>query len=270
VNYFLNGPVFSVIQQSDGAVLCRGNSLLAHVSTGIEELGQSAAKHFAATAAVREQRGDIALALDHCAKGVGLLIEGLPGTFARDLKTLSRDGEMTLLRRLVWRLIRDPATGIPLSGLAAKSEWLPALKKNLAAWLDFVESQTKYRRIEGWSHKVKSNKLPHGPLIAADFGQNEWGGLRFGTVHSVKGEGIPAVMYLTQKANLDALIAGTTEENGRIGFVAVTRARDLLVVAIPKKTGDDVIKALQVLGLTEWGQTEGPPAPSWGAAQVSQ
>lgn len=252
---------------SDGAVLCRGNTLLAQVSTGVKGLGQSAVKHFAAAAAVREHRGDIALALDHCAKGVGLLVEGLPGTFSLDLKTLGRDGEMTALRRLVWRLIRDPATGIPLSGLAAKSEWLPALKKNLGQWLDLVEAQTKYRRVESWPHKVKSNKLPDGPLVAADFGQNEWGGLRFGTVHSVKGEGIPAVMYLTQKANLDALVVGTREENGRIGFVAATRARDLLVVAIPKKTGADVIKALQDFGLTEWGQAKLAVVPAPNGAQ---
>ena len=248
----------------DGAVLCRGNSLLRQVSTGVSELGQSAVKHFAAAAAVRDQRGDIAQALDHCAKGVGLLVNGLPGTFVRDLKTLSRDGDLTALRRLIWRLIREPATGIPLSGLSAKSEWLPTLKKNLTSWLDLVEAQTGYRRLERWAHRVKSNKLPDGALVAADFGQNEWGGLRFGTVHSVKGEGIPAVMYLTVKANLDALVAGTAEEDGRIGFVAATRARDLLVVAVPKKTGDDVIKKLQGFGLTEWGQTKlaAVPIPS--------
>jgi superfamily I DNA/RNA helicase len=239
---------------SDGAVLCRGNSLLAQLSTGVNELGQSATKNFAAAAVVREQRGDIALALDHCAKGVGLLILGLPHTFARDMKTLDRDGKMTALRRLVWRLIRDQSTGIPLSGLAAKSMRLPALKENTAAWLDAVEAQTDYRRVESWRHRVKSNKLPDGPLVATDCVQKEWGGLRFGTVHSVKGEGIPAVMYLTQTANLDALVIGAADENGRIGFVAATRARDLLVVGIPEATGDDVIKALQDLGLTEWVQ----------------
>jgi len=257
---------------SEGAVLCRGNSLLAQVSTGVEELGQSAVKHFAAAAVVREQRGDVASALDHCAKGVGLLVEGLPGTFIRDLKTPSRDAEQAALRRLVWRLIRNSTTGIPLSSLAAKSEWIPALKRNLAAWLDVVEAETEYRRVEGWLHRVKTNKLPGGPLLATDFGQNEWSGLRFGTVHSVKGEGIPAVMYLTQKANLDALVAGTTAEDGRIGFVAATRARDLLVIAIPEKTGDDVIKALEGFGLIEWGQTKLAviPVPSEGVAPVGR
>lgn len=251
----------------DVAVLCRGNSLLAQVSTGIGEIGHSAAKHFAAAAAAREQRGDIAVALDHCAKGVSLLVEGLSGTFARDLMMLSRVGEMTALRRLVWHLIRDPATGIPLSRLAAKSEWLPALKTNLAGWLDLVEARTVYRRVQSWSHRVKSNKLPDGPLVATDLGQNEWAGLRFGTVHSVKGEGIPVVMYLTQKANLDSLVAGTKEEDGRIGFVAATRARDLLVVAIPRKTGDDVIKALRGFGLAEWGQAKLAIVPATNGAQ---
>ncbi len=240
----------------EGAVLCRGNSLLRQVSTGVVEPGQSAVKHFAAAAAVRELRGDIATALTHCAKGVGLIVDGLPGTFVRDLNTLDRDAAMTALRRLVWRLIRDPDAGIPLSGLSAKSEWLPALKKNLAAWLDLVEGQTGHGRVDSWQHRVKSNKLPDGPLVTADFGQNEWGDLRFGTVHSVKGEGIPAVMYLTQKPNLEALVAGTNEEDGRIGFVAVTRARDLLVIAVPKKTDDGVIKALQGFGVAEWGQSK--------------
>lgn len=40
------------------------------------------------------------------------------------------------------------------------------------------------------------------------------------------------------------------------------RARDLLVVAIPKKTGDDVIKALQGFGLTEWGQANIAAVPA--------
>jgi superfamily I DNA/RNA helicase len=250
---------------SDAAVLCRGNSLLRQVSTGVSELGQSAVKHFAAAAAVRDQRGDIAQALDHCAKGVGLIVDGLPGTFVRDLRTLGREGDLTVLRRLVWRLIREPATGIPSSQLGAKSEWLPTLKKNLAAWLDLVEAQSGYRRVESWPHRVKSNKLPDGALVPTDFGQNEWGGLRFGTVHSVKGEGIPAVMYLTQKPHLDALVAGTTEEDGRIGFVAATRAQDLLVIGIPKKTGDDVIKKLHGFGLSEWGQAKLEAVPPPGA-----
>ena len=241
---------------SEGAVLVRGNSLLTKVSTGTEELGQSAVKHFAAAAAVREQRGDIAKALEHCAKGVTMLVDKLPSSFVHDLKTQGRDGDLVVMRRLVWGLIRNAETGIPLGTLNAKEEWHPLLKKNLEAWLDCVEERTQYRRVDSWSYRVTTKELPDRPIVAADFGQNEWSGLRFGTVHSVKGEGIPAVMYLTAKGNLDALVAGTGDEEGRIGFVAATRAQDLLVVAIPKKTSEDVIKALRGYGLAEWGQAK--------------
>jgi superfamily I DNA/RNA helicase len=241
---------------SEGAVLVRGSSLLTRVSTGTKELGQSAVKHFAAAAAVREQRGDIAKALEHCANGVTMVVDKVPSSFVHDLKTPVGDGDLVAMRRLVWRLIRNPETGIPLGTLNAKDKWLPQLKKNLGNWLDLVEARTQYCRFAGWSNRVTTKGLPDRPIVASDFGQNDWSGLRFGTVHSVKGEGIPAVMYLTVKGTLDALVAGTGDEEGRIGFVAVTRAQDLLVVAIPKKTSENVVNALQGFGLAEWGQAK--------------
>jgi AAA domain len=241
----------------DAAVLCRGASLLAKVSSGVDEVGQSAVKHFAAAAAERDQRGDIALTLEHCAKGVILLVDGLADSFLRDLKALHREGDLIAIRRLVWTLIRNPATGIPLATLDAKSQWLPALKKNLGNWLCLVESSTDYLRVDTWMSRVKTTRLPdQRPIVAVDFGQNEWSRLRFGTVHSAKGEGIPAVMYLTSKPHLDALVAGTTTEDGRIGFVAATRARDLLVIAIPNLTAPEVITSLEGLGLTDWVQAK--------------
>lgn len=241
---------------SEVAVLVRGNSLLTKVSTGTEELGQSAVKHFAAAAAVREQRGDIAAALEHCARAVTLVIDRLPSSFVHDLKAMGQEGDLTAMRRLVWSLIRNRETGIPLGTLNAKDEWHPQLKKNLGKWLERVEAKTQYRRADSWGYRVTTKELPDEPIVKSDFGQNEWSGMRFGTVHSVKGEGIPAVMYLTAKVHLDALVAGTGEEEGRIGFVAATRARDLLVLAIPKKTSVDVVKVLQGFGLAEWGQAK--------------
>jgi superfamily I DNA/RNA helicase len=238
---------------AESAVLCRGGKLLATVLTGSEEIGQSAVKHFAAAAAELAQRGDVATALEHCAKGVLLLIDGLPEDFISKLKALDRDATAVQMRRLVWMLIRDHAKGIPLANLKAKSEWLPALKANLEAWFELVEAKTPFHRFDTWTNRVTSGKVPDdNPVVRADFGQNEWSGLRFGTVHSVKGEGITAVMYLAKKQQVDALVAGTLEEEGRIGYVAATRARDLLVIAIPKATKPAVIASLKNLGLSDW------------------
>jgi hypothetical protein len=53
-------------------------------------------------------------------------------------------------------------------------------------------------------------------------------------VHQVKGESIEAVMYVANKEQIRAMIDGTNTEVGRIGYVAATRARNLLVLAVPE------------------------------------
>lgn len=237
----------------EAAVLCRGSALLARLTSESDDIGKSAVKHFAAAALEREQGGDIATVVDHCAKGVMSIVRGLPSSFIGDLKDIRNDADSRTMRRLVWRLIRSPATGVPLATLAAKTDWLPQLRSNLRTWLAELEAKLPFTREPTWEARVKSTSLPDaGPLLAVDFGQNEWGGLRCGTVHSAKGEGIPAVLYLTTKKDLDAMVRGTGDEEGRIGFVAVTRARDLLVVGIPTNTGKEVVDVLVQRGFGDW------------------
>ena len=230
----------------EAAVLCRGSGLLAKLSTETSQIGQSAVKHFASAAIEREQAADISKVLEHCAKGVLAIVSGLPDSFISDIKNMRGDADVKTIRRLMWSLIRTPTTGVPLATLAAKSSWLNGLKKNLNSWLTLVEQETKFKREPTWNKRVTAAELPKtGPLIGIDIGQHDWSALRCGTVHSAKGEGIPAVMYLTNKGDVDALVAGTGDEEGRIGFVAVTRGRDLLVVAIPSGTSDETIVKLK-------------------------
>ncbi len=56
-------------------------------------------------------------------------------------------------------------------------------------------------------------------------------GSRVETVHQVKGESIGAVLYVANKANITALLDGTATEEGRIGYVALTRAKNLFWLA---------------------------------------
>lgn len=245
----LNAAGYSV---SDAAVLCRGGGLLSKLSTESTQVGQSAVKHFATAAIEREQGADISKVLEHCAKGVMAIVSGLPDSFVADLKGMRGGEHMKTLRRLIWSLIRTPATGIPLATLSARAGWLKQLKENLNAWLTLVEEKTPFKREPTWTNRVTATELPKtGPLIALNIGRNDWSALRCGTVHSAKGEGIAAVMYLTDKDDLKALVGGTGGEEGRIGFVAATRARDLLVVAIPKGTPTDVLDQLKAHGFTE-------------------
>jgi hypothetical protein len=91
-----------------------------------------------------------------------------------------------------------------------------------------------------------------GPLLQRDLVSEGNTAIRTQTVHKVKGEGIDAVLYIARKADLDNMLSGTGTEDGRIGYVAVTRARDLLVVGIPANTLADVIKNLESKGFLAW------------------
>ncbi|SFQ41081.1 UvrD-helicase domain-containing protein [Variovorax sp. 770b2] len=240
-------------QLSEAAVLCRGTGLLERLITGNSELGVSAVKHLAAAALERDKNGDISRAFSYCVRAVLHLVE-VPQSFARDLGSPSRGSDASRMRRLIWDLIRQPGSGIPSATLDARGTWLTNLKANLTKWLDRVETGTALRRVATWTSRVTARELPEaGPLLAVDLGQNDWNGIRVGTVHSAKGEGIPAVMYLALKKNLDALVAGTAEEEGRIGYVAATRACDLFVIAIPQATSTNMVKKLKALGFSEWG-----------------
>ncbi|KAB1493138.1 ATP-dependent DNA helicase, partial [Cronobacter sakazakii] len=72
-------------------------------------------------------------------------------------------------------------------------------------------------------------------------------GFRVETVHQVKGESIGAVMYLAKKNHIEALLSGTGDEEGRIGYVAITRAKNLFWLAVPesclKEFRDKLIRA---------------------------
>lgn len=241
---------------AEAAVLCRSASMLSELTSASVELGTSAVKHLASAALERDRNGDIAKTFHHCVQAAIHLVE-VPKTFAQQVKSPERGSDIARMRRLLWDLIRDDALGIPSATLAARSKWLSKLKANLASWLDIVEEKTSFTRAATWAARVTVKGLPStGPLLSQQLSQNDWSSLRLGTVHSAKGEGIPAVMYLTSKKHLTALLAGTTKEDGRIGFVAVTRARDLLVVAIPKDADHDALKKLRNLGFKEWDRSE--------------
>jgi len=61
--------------------------------------------------------------------------------------------------------------------------------------------------------------------------------IRQETIHQVKGESIDAVLVLGStkfwNSVVDSIIKGENSEDRRLAYVAMTRARHLLVVALP-------------------------------------
>ena len=75
--------------------------------------------------------------------------------------------------------------------------------------------------------------------------------LRVETVHQVKGESIGAVMYLAKKPHIEALLSGTDDEEGRIGYVAITRAKNLFWLAVPESCLKELRDNLINIGFQE-------------------
>ena len=119
--------------------------------------------------------------------------------------------------------------------LPAAKEWHAALLKNVKNLLQKLHSECGLKSIETVGNKMARTKLTDSPLIQAAAGQaGAPMKYRVSTVHRVKGESIDAVMYVATKANVRDMLNGTRSEDGRIGYVALTRARDLFVLAVPE------------------------------------
>ncbi len=95
------------------------------------------------------------------------------------------------------------------------------------------------------------------PLV--DLAANNAARIRADTVHQAKGESLDAVLYLAaKKEHASALLAGVDAEVGRIGYVAVTRARNLKWLAVPANCLANLRPSLLARGFQEAGAA--PPA----------
>ena len=76
--------------------------------------------------------------------------------------------------------------------------------------------------------------------------------MRQDTIHQVKGESIDAVLVIGSTKFWNSVMAavrnGDNTEDRRLAYVAMTRARHLLVVGLPKRHYDKHLKTW-----VEWG-----------------
>jgi len=60
------------------------------------------------------------------------------------------------------------------------------------------------------------------------------------------------VLYIAKKPGLENLLNSTATEDGRIGYAAIARARNLLILAIPSYTSDFHVKNLESKSFMAW------------------
>ncbi|SPH21023.1 DNA helicase II [Ascidiaceihabitans donghaensis] len=243
------------IAVSDAAVLCRSAKWADDWGGGEEEQGQGVLRKFVSAAIQRDKFGCFDDAFKHCCAGVVGLLDDDHGDVLSDLVRGGGDVRSSqMLRRKLWTFVKDATSGLPSASLVAGTAWQPTLLARMGVLLDTLSVDHGLEARGNWKAKLARRKIFNRPLIqAADLGGEDLPKFRVSTVHKVKGESIKGVMYICNRSHLDELLGGTTTEVGKIGYVALTRARDLFVLGVPATNMGEFAPKLDALGFKKAG-----------------
>jgi len=236
----------------EAAILCRGRPYVAKLTGATSDAGTGSTEYFAQASVLRDRSGDIGLAFEYAVSGVIRLLDKPPVGLRSEIVTNAGGADVRAIRRLVWRFLRDSDGGLPSAALKAKTQWHPILKGRVEGLLSSIERVTSQKRLPSWANNLTTRDLLDAPLWEVDLASTATSTVRVDTVHKAKGESIRVVMYLARTEDANALLQGTGTEEGRIGYVAVTRAEDLLILGIPATAKASVISAIESKGFKAW------------------
>jgi superfamily I DNA/RNA helicase len=236
------------------AILCRANGLAQTLRGDQAPAGQGLVKAFAAAAVLRDRRKDFLKAFQRVAVAVVALLDNAPHGLVSQITQPLSDPVDRELRKTIWAFTRDAATGLPSSSLVADTHWHPQLLSRVKVLLASLETKFGLKPTDNIGRKLAKTALPNSPLASAeDLANSDATALRVDTVHKAKGESLDAVLYMTTREHAQALLDGVTTDVGRIGYVAATRARDLLWVAVPHSALKELRPTLLAKGFKEVG-----------------
>ncbi|MGO7361622.1 poly-gamma-glutamate hydrolase family protein [Rhizobium leguminosarum] len=241
------------VSPKNSVVLCRGNEWVNHWRGAEPDQGRGSAKYFAQAAILRDRVGNFDAAFSMLIRAVLGLLEKPPADLAAQLRKPGADQKARLMRRVLWKFLRDETTGLPAASLPASTKWQPLLLPRTKGLLERLTAISGIAAATNINNRLSKAGLSASPLAgqqsttlgtAAQF--------RVDTVHGVKGESIDAVMYVASKEHARELIAGPKTEVGRIGYVALTRARNLFLLAIPEATDKNFAALLEAHGVKRY------------------
>jgi len=221
----------SHISLSTSAILCRGHEQLDSIS-GIVNFNnlQGNTKVFAKAAFYRDLYKDYKKAFDLVKDAIAEIIED------KDLEEsiLSTENftKSNHITQSIWNYIKSDSKlpSIYLTG----EEWVNALRISL---IDLFTS-LGVTNVPSLGHKLNKKGLDDKQLVLPLFSQTMTiPHMRKETIHKVKGESLDSVLLLgASKFYNDVIKAITNSENTeerRLAYVAMTRARNLLVIGLP-------------------------------------
>lgn len=251
---FRNLLATAKIPENLGVVLCRSNDWADDWSGASKAQGQGIVGTFAAATVYRDSALRMDKAFETTCSAIMGLLHDVHGDLASRLARGVLDSDTLALRRRIWSFVRKAESGLPSGMLSAKDEWHPQLTDRVKMLLTVLSVQHGLATANNLGAKLAKRALTALPLVEApDLAEAEAPRFRVSTVHKVKGESLEAVMYVASKDHIRSLLEGTGTELGRIGYVAVTRARNLFVLAIPEEALPKLHADLELKGFRKAG-----------------
>lgn len=242
------------LEPKRSAILCRAVKLADELSGSDTPVGWGLIKEFVLASILRDKRRDYRRSFESAARCIVGLLDDPPQNLLVALLNPARYPEIRPMHRLLWQFVRDTDVGLPPSTLLADTEWLPRLIERVRQLLATLQGEFGLAFTGNLGTKLTRRDLPHASLVAADdLGTQRNSRIRVDTVHKAKGESLDAVLYMATREHIEAMLDGVASEVGRIGYVAVTRARNLFWLGVPAAALPNLRQRLTNLGFREVG-----------------
>ena len=228
------------------AIVCRGHVQLESLRGKVNYADlEGKAKDLATAAFLRDSRHDYSGASQTVERVVRELTGDDPLWERIDTDPMSP--ERLAVALAIWQFVKSPDRLTPVSQLGDK--WIFSMRTHLASLIEEIGLQCDAKLGQHIKATGLSTAQKALPLLES---VHEFPEVRQSTIHQVKGESIDAVLVIGNtkfwNSVVEAVQSGNNTEDRRLAYVAMTRARHLLVVGLPKGHYDKHSKTW-----VEWG-----------------
>ena len=147
----------------------------------------------------------------------------------------------------IWRFVKDAGRLPSVSQLG--EQWIVSVRKQLAALIVEIGVKDEVKLGNRISKRGLVKEQLTLPLFEA---QNDFPAVRQETIHQVKGESIDSVLVIGSTKFWNSVVKavndGSNSEDRRLAYVAMTRARDQLILGLPQGHFDKHVDTW-----TSWG-----------------
>lgn len=220
------------IAKDDAAIICRGNVQLEIVRGEVNYAKlEGKPKEFALAAFHRDVRHDFQKAY----KIVLRMVEELTtdAGFWEIIENYPESDQAQQVKLKIWQFVRS-TSGLPSINTSGE-DWVAQLRVNLGTLFGNLGMTT----VPQLGYTIKKTGLVGDQLTLPLFTPHKlFPPIRQETIHQVKGESIDGVLVIGSSRFFNSVVKAvkedTSEEERRLAYVAMTRARHLLVVGLPK------------------------------------